>query len=135
MKKKDAGFAEKLLPVLLSTGMVFGLIWLSGQFMEVYRAREQVNQIARAYLLEMETSGYLGSNDANSLIEELERVGVEEISLAGTTNSPIGYGEDIQLSIKGNLCTTLKAAIPFLYDVSKEWKIPIKINVYSTAKH
>ena len=52
MKKKDSAFAEKLLPVLLSTGMVFGLVLLSGQFMEILRAREQMSQTARAYMLE-----------------------------------------------------------------------------------
>ena len=57
MRRKDAGFVEKMLPVLLSTGMVFGLILLSGRFTEVIRTREEMNQIARAYLLEMETGG------------------------------------------------------------------------------
>jgi hypothetical protein len=135
MRRKDAGFAEKLLPVLLSTGIVFGIVLLSGQFMEVYRAREHVNQIARAYLLEMETMGYLNSSAVNSLEETLENAGVTEVSLEGTTNNPGNYGESIRLVIEGKLCTTVKVAIPFLYKANKEWKIPIRIDMYSTSKH
>ncbi|MBO5347378.1 MAG: hypothetical protein J6A45_04520, partial [Lachnospiraceae bacterium] len=59
MKRMDSGFVERLLPVLLSTGMVFGLVLVSGQFIDMFRAREEMNQLARAYLLEMETEGYL----------------------------------------------------------------------------
>ena len=51
MKCKDQGIAEKLLPVLISTGMVFGLILLSGRFSEMIRNREKINLIDRAYLL------------------------------------------------------------------------------------
>ena len=135
MRKKDAGFAEKLLPVLLSTGMVFGLVLLSGRFMEVFRTREQLNQIARAYLLEMETMGYLQSAGMDALMTDLEQEGLANVNLAGTTTSPAGYGEQIELVIEGDLSVDLPVAIPFLYETVQDWDIPIKINLYSTAKH
>ena len=135
MRKKDAGFAEKLLPVLLSTGMVFGLVLLSGRFMEAFRTREQLNQIARAYLLEMETKGYLQSAGMDALMTDLEQEGLTNVNLAGTTTSPAGYGEQIELVIEGDLSVDLPVAIPFLYETVQDWDIPIKINLYSTAKH
>ena len=135
MRKKDAGFAEKLLPVLLSTGMVFGLVLLSGRFMEVFRTREQLNQIARAYLLEMETMGYLQSAGMDALMTDLEQEGLANVNLAGTTTSPAGYGEQIELVIEGDLSVDLPVAIPFLYETVQDWDIPIKINLYSTVKH
>ena len=135
MRKKDAGFAEKLLPVLLSTGMVFGLVLLSGRFMEVFRTREQLNQIARAYMLEMETTGYLKSTGVDALRADLEQEGLKNVNLVGTTTSPAGYGERIELVIEGDLSVDLYVAIPFLYETVQNWDIPIKINLYSTAKH
>ena len=80
MKRKDQGFVEKLLPVLLSTGMVFGLVLLSGRFSEMLRNRERINQIARAYLLEMETLGYLPNDQKFQLQEMLEACGLTDIS-------------------------------------------------------
>ena len=135
MSKKDVGFAEKLLPVLLSTGMVFGLVLLSGQLMEVLRTREQISQTARAYLLEMESVGYMKSSSMSALRNVLEQEGLTEISFAGTTMSPAGYGEHIQLVIEGDLTADLEVAVPLLYEASKDWTIPIKISLYSTAKH
>ena len=135
MRKKDAGFAEKLLPVLLSTGMVFGLVLLSGRFMEVFRTREQLNQIARAYMLEMETTGCLKSASMDALRADLEQEGLTNVNLVGTTTSPAGYGERIELVIEGDLSVDLHVAIPFLYETVQNWDIPIKINLYSTAKH
>lgn len=135
MRRKDAGFVEKMLPVLLSTGMVFGLILLSGRFTEVIRTREEMNQIARAYLLEMETGGYLPNDRILSLENKLKDCGLTEISFAGTTLTEVDYGESIQLSVSGNLKVNLNVAIPFLYKKQENWNIPIHISMASTAKH
>lgn len=135
MKKRDSGFAEKLLPVLLSTGMVFGLILLSGRFTEVLRTREEMNQITRAYLLEMETLGYLPNDRVLQLQEKLEKCGLKDISFNGTTLNAVSYGENIQLAVSGSLNVNLPVAIPFVYKDSEAWSIPISIRMVSTAKH
>lgn len=136
MKKKDSGFAEKLLPVLLSTGMVFGLVLFSGQLMEVLRTREAVNQIARAYLLEMETKGYLTSRDAVQLEYSLEKeCGLAEIDFSGSTCTQTEYGGEIRLVIHGILRTKLQVNIPFFYEKSRDWNVPVEVKLFSTAKH
>ena len=135
MRKKDAGFAEKLLPVLLSTGMVFGLVLLSGRFSEMIRNREDMNQITRAYLLEMETLGYLPNEQKSRLQAQLEECGLVNIDFSGTTLSAVGYGETIRLVVSGTLKTNLVVAIPFLYESNEKWEIPIKLRMISTAKH
>jgi len=134
--KKDQGFVEKLLPVLLSTGMVFGLVLVSGQLMEILRTREAVGQTARAYLLEMETNGYLSVDDSAALQKELrETHGLTDVSLAGTTTLQTGYGEQIQLVIEGNIEREFQVQFPFFYDEKKAWEIPVRIRMLSTAKH
>ena len=135
MKDKDAGFAEKLLPVLLSTGIVFGLILLSGSFAQVLRCREKMNQIARAYLLEMETVGYLPNDRVLGLQDKLEDYGLSDIGFSGTTLAAVNYGDSIQLSVSGNLKVKLFVAIPFLYKKQEAWSIPVHIRMVSTAKH
>lgn len=135
MKCKDQGFAEKLLPVLISTGMVFGLILLSGRFSEIIRNRERINQIARAYLLEMETLGYLPSEEKMQLQNSLEECGLTNISFSGTTLSAAEYGDIIRLAVSGTMKVDLQVAIPFLYKNYVVWDIPINLRMVSTAKH
>lgn len=62
-----------------------------------------VNQIARKYILRMETTGQLTGGDRVLLLQELEGVGATELSLEGTTFDRVGYGETIVLMIRGKL--------------------------------
>ena len=136
MYKKDQGFVEKLLPVLLSTGMVFGLVLFAGQLMEVLRTRELINQTARGYLLQMETTGYLTGEAMAGLMEELEEnTGLTDISLSGSTMVPEDYGAKIQLVIEGNIEREISARFPMFFEENRTWKIPVHIRMLSTAKH
>ena len=61
-----------------------------------------VGQLARKYILRMETVGQLTSADRAMLLQELESIGVTEISLEGTSGQ-VRYGEPIELRICGKL--------------------------------
>lgn len=135
MTKKDYGFIEKLLPVLLSTGIVFGIILLSGHFMGLFRDREAMNQVARAYLLKMETTGYLPAETLTELQKALEECGLEDINFAGTSTQPVLYGTPIYLNITGKIKTDIYVGIPFVVQEKKALEIPIEIRFHSTAKH
>lgn len=67
------------------------------------RQKEQVSQIARKYILKMETQGVLTDADRTALIMELELTGVTDLRLDGSTVAPVGYGEQIVLMIRGKL--------------------------------
>ena len=99
------------------------------------RNREDMNQITRAYLLEMETLGYLPNEQKSRLQAQLEECGLVNIDFSGTTLSAVGYGETIRLVVSGTLKTNLVVAIPFLYESNEKWEIPIKLRMISTAKH
>lgn len=135
MRKKDPAFVQKVLPVLLSVSMMFGFILFSSQLMEVFRTREQINQTARAYLLEMETTGYLSASRMEALLGDLKGCGLKEVSFQGTTVSPVSFGEQIQLVIAGSLENRIEIGIPFLIKESRMWTIPVKLAYLSTAKH
>lgn len=73
------------------------------QNVQLLQAKENVGQLARAYLLKMETVGYLEPPDQARLTAELENVGLTEIDYEGSTLEPAGYGERIILQIYGKL--------------------------------
>lgn len=134
-KCKDFGIAEKLLPVLLSTGMVLGLVLLLAQFMQAYMVRADINQRARASLLEMESLGYLPEANRAELEQALYKLGLTNVSLAGTTNMPVNYGEPIYLCIEGQIRQGLGLKIPYVMDKDYTWILPVSICETSTAKH
>ena len=65
--------------------------------------KTQVSQIARKYILRMETVGMLTEADRTALSSELQAVGVTEMRFDGTTVLQVDYGEPIILQIQGKL--------------------------------
>ena len=65
--------------------------------------KEDVSQLARKYILRMETVGYLTVSDRTALCQELEAMGVTGINLEGTTLNEVSYGAPIVLYIGGML--------------------------------
>ncbi len=65
--------------------------------------KTEVSQIARKYILRMETVGMLTDEDREELCAELAGAGVTDLQLEGTTFVQAGYGEPIILLLQGNL--------------------------------
>lgn len=65
--------------------------------------KAEVGQVARKYILRMETVGYLTPSDRTALQQELTSLGVTEIDLEGTTLYEMSYGSPITLEIGGKL--------------------------------
>lgn len=63
----------------------------------------EVSQIARKYILRMETVGLLTDEDRAELCAELAAAGVTKLRLDGTTFAQVGYGEPVVLQMQGNL--------------------------------
>ena len=71
--------------------------------MHLIQRKMEVNQIARRYILRMETVGYLTDADRLAMMQELEEQGATQIDLGATTMTEAGYGERIVLEIRGKL--------------------------------
>ena len=71
--------------------------------MKLIQQKAEVSQLARRYILCMETTGGLLEEDREALERELSGLNVTEIDLSGTTFGPSGYGAKIILQIKGKL--------------------------------
>ncbi|MCD7835113.1 MAG: hypothetical protein LUG83_00325 [Lachnospiraceae bacterium] len=70
---------------------------------ELVLQKTKVGQLAREYILRMETVGYLTADDQTNLLRELEEIGVTGGELGDTTTQPAGYGQRIVLDISGKL--------------------------------
>lgn len=70
---------------------------------QLIQQKTDISQLARKYILRMETVGCLTPEDRTVLTAELQAVGVTEVTYEGTTDDMVGYGEPICLQIGGKL--------------------------------
>ena len=71
--------------------------------MALVSRKTAAGQIARNYILRMETAGYLTQADEGRLREELAQNGITDIDLTGTTKEQMVYGSEITLRIYGKI--------------------------------
>ena len=102
MKKEKGTVADLMAAGLCMLAMTMVILSYMGNA-RLIGQKEQVSQIARKYILRMETQGVLTDADRISLIMELELAGVTDLRLDGTTMAPVGYGEQVVLMIQGKL--------------------------------
>lgn len=132
-KKKDASVIENMLVLLLEMIIVCAmLVVIFGAFAGISN-KWGMRQVAREYLLIMETEGYLSSADQSNMIAELEGYGLYNISLSGTTTSEVEYGDRIYLCISGTYDDNI---LSFAGGLSKVTENPVQITInrQSTAK-
>lgn len=101
--KKDAG---NIADIMVTGIFILSMAVVMLSFLEninMVRQKAEVDQLARQYILRMETVGGLLQEDRDKLQEALLLQGVTEIDLSGTTFGEAGYGEKITLQIKGLL--------------------------------
>lgn len=101
--KKEKGNVGELMAACICVLLMTFLVVAYMDSLRLINAKAEVNQIARKYILKMETAGMLAEPDRLSLEAELRNAGATEISLAGTTVTRAGYGEAITLRISGKL--------------------------------
>ena len=95
--------------------------------------KQKADTLARQYILKMETDGYLMQNEKDNLMKELQKVGLINISLNGTTENQVSYGHKIKLEINADLKSE-SFSIEGL-GVNKHQKLkPIHIEETSTSK-
>ena len=132
-QKKQASIIENMLIMLLELIVVCAfLVVIFGAFAGI-SDKWGMRQVAREYLLIMETDGYLSGTDQANMIAELESYGLYNISLSGTTTREVEYGERIYLCISGTYDDNI---LSFAGGLSKVTENPVRITInrQSTAK-
>ncbi len=102
MKKRKGNVGDLMVTGVCIMAMMLVLVSYI-DLVGVLNQKEEVGQIARKYILRMETMGGLDTSDMVSLTAELENAGVSEIILDGSTLQEVDYGEPIVLLIQGKL--------------------------------
>ena len=135
LKGKKEGSMMKMLPVLLSvvTLAMLSIIYLNN--MQTMELKERTEQMAREYILRMETKGYLSEEEKNIMILELQEWGCKNISLSGSTFINAGYGNPVQLCINLSIPHT-NIILDNLFDIERENEfLDIKILKRTIAKN
>lgn len=133
LKKKDGSIVENILVAMVGITLVAAfIVIIFGAFSSI-SDKWGMRQVAREYLLIMETEGYLKPEDQTALINELEGYGLYNISLAGTTTREVDYGDRIYLSISGTYDDNVLA---FADGISKVTSNPVMVTIHrqTTAK-
>lgn len=101
--KKEAGNVGDFMAACICVLLMSVLLLTYMDSVRLIDEKAEVNQIARKYILRMETVGMLTEADRIALCRELSEAGASEVSLEGSTFERVGYGEAIVLQIKGKL--------------------------------
>ena len=102
MKKRKGNVGNLMITGITVLAMMVLLLAYMDK-VELINQKAEVSQLARRYILKMETVGYLKPQDSAMLREELETLGVTEINFAGSTMGEVDYGDWITLQICGKL--------------------------------
>lgn len=103
INKRDSGAATKLIPLIFSIVVIAMLLSLFMNWMQTLNKKEEIDLIARKYLLIAETEGYFKNENLVTMTNELKSVGLTSVTYGSTTVSPVSYGAIITLEIIGVL--------------------------------
>lgn len=133
LKKRKGSIIENMLVALIGIVMICAfLVIIFGAFSGI-NDKWGMRQVAREYLLIMETEGYLTPEDEANLVSELEELGLKNVDLSGTTKAEVGYGNRIYLHITGEYDDNILAFAGGISKVSQH-STTIEIARQSTAK-
>lgn len=103
LKKRRGGNVIDFIPILMTLFVVTIMIVILTSWVVNIENKNNIDLIARKYLLQMETEGYLTEEGKQSMLNELVENKMTNISLFGTSMSQVGYGNTIELHLKGSL--------------------------------
>lgn len=98
--KKKKGIADKMLVTLISIFILFVFLIGSLNFIESTIKYIDAHQIARKYILKMESNSFISPDNINKLTTELRSKGFKNIDLSGSTTTKVSFGDDVVIDIK-----------------------------------
>lgn len=97
--KKKKGEIQQFLIQMIGIIVSFAILIYGVYYSKTIITYNNVNQVARKYILIMETTGELGENKPQDLIKVLTDMGLDNVTLGGTIDSKKKYGEEVILEI------------------------------------
>lgn len=134
--KKSGGSVTELLTTGICVIAMSIIVMSFLNNVQLVHKRAEVSQLARKYILRMETLGFLRDEDKEGLVRELDLIGIKDISLSGTTLHQVDYGNTITLSIQGTIQGKAAAAGSGLFSMSFQNRdFSFRENRMTTAKN
>ncbi|MDR0964223.1 MAG: hypothetical protein LBM60_06380 [Clostridium sp.] len=136
IRVKNRGSMTDFLPMGLAV-LAISIVMMSFlSLSRVLAVEEQASQIARQYMLRMETVGFLTPEDQNDLEMELASRGITHVTYEGTTHTKVGYGAPIHLCIQGHISgQALEMDKDMFHAMFAKNLYEFEVNLVSTAKH
>ena len=136
MRGKREGSVLDFLPVCICILAMSIVVKAYFYCSELLLKKGQISQVARCYILKMETVGCLTEGDRNQMLEELQAIGLGGIDLTGSTMNPVEYGDSVILRIRGNLQGRIWGGEHDLFrSIFTAREVPVEETRMSTAKH
>ena len=135
LTKKDKGSMVDFVYVLCALVMVTIIFVIMMDCYSDLDNKTKIEMLGREYILRMESMGYLSEEDQDSLMEELKKYGVIDITLTGTTKEPVDNGNKIILNIVGSLEINAFQLENWLHLKKGRRLVPLIIHKSSTAKN
>ena len=103
LKKKDEGMLDQFPPAIVVI-VLLAVLWTGSMITasNINRSND-IQQVARTYLLQMETDGYLTEENKGLLLNDLAALDMVNIDLTGTSFTDVGYGNQVRLVIRGKV--------------------------------
>ena len=103
LKKKDKGMLDQFLPAIVVI-VLLAVLWTGSMITasNINRSND-IQRVARTYLLQMETDGYLTEENKGLLLNDLAALDMVNIDLTGTSFTDVGYGNQVRLVIRGKV--------------------------------
>lgn len=135
LKRKDKGIFDQFLPAIVVI-VLMAVLWTGSMISASNIDRSSdIQQVARTFLLRMETDGCLTEENRNLLVSELEALDMEQIDLSGTTFTNVGYGNQIRLVIRGKVKLADMNFRGFATPMMTTRQADVAINKVSVAKN
>lgn len=136
MKGKQEGSVLDFLSVCICILAMSIVLTVYLSCADLLSRKGQISQVARCYMLKMETVGCLTDGDRNAMLAELRTIGLQGIDLAGSTAAPVEYGDTITLQIRGILRSRMWGEDHDMFQtIFTVREIPVEEICMSTAKH
>ena len=100
--RKNEGYSS-FLAFLIVCVFALGLVALTVDFSGDQVKSGKIVDVMRKYVLIMEGNGCLTSAEQEALILELEHIGVSNITFNSNPQIKVAYGEEVVLSITGEI--------------------------------
>lgn len=135
MGQKSQGNIMDLVTIGITILFMSIVVMVYLECTELIMKKLEVSQVARKYILKMETEGYLSQVNKTTMLEELKDIGVKKIDITGTTIQPVAYGDTILLKIKGTVTAKRIGEEEIWNGLSVSGQIPLEETRMSTAKN